>query len=156
MNEDLKRHLPTIAIVSVIGVLACAFALSQVLASAERMSVDDFSLAVFVVPCIAMVLCSFLIVATSEAIGRQLFLVVVGICLVAGLASLVVTSGWFSEPDVAAKLLANSGEGAAVTPPLDNAITVIRDVAAFVVAPTVGCIAGAWLGSRLHPMRRSA
>ena len=152
MSEEVKEHLPTVALVSALGVLGAAFALSRVHAAAGDMSVGAFSLAIFVIPCVVMVVCSFVIMLTASAIGRQLFLVVVGICFVAGIVSIFVTSAWFSDPELAALLLANSGEGAEVIPPMNNPLVAMRDVAAFVVAPTVGCIAGAWLGSRIHPM----
>ena len=51
--------------------------------------------------------------------------------------------------------VASSGEGAAIVPSMNNTLVAIRNVAAFVVAPTVGCIAGAWVGSRVHPMKSS-
>lgn len=154
MNDELKDHLPTIIATFAIGIAACAFALLQVYNNAGAMNVDMFSMAVWVVPCVFMVICSFVIMVTANAIGRKLFLVVVGVCFVAGVIEMVLTSTWFSNPDIVSALLANSGDGAEVVPPINNPIAVMRDIAAFIVAPTVGSIFGAWLGSRLHPMKR--
>lgn len=152
MNDEVRQHLTVIVAVFLLGIAATVFALMQVYGAAGTMDVGSFSNAVFLVPCIAMVICSFVIMLTARAIGRQLFVVVVGVCFVAGIVSMVVTSGWLSNPGIAELLLANSPDGTTITPPVENIVVVMRDIAAFIVAPTVGSIAGAWLGSRLHPM----
>ena len=152
MTEGFKRHLPLVVAVSLMGIATCAFALMQVANAASSMSVDGFSMYVILVPCIAMAVCSLVITITASEIGRQLYLAVVGVCFACGIVSMVVTSGWFSDPTISAQLVANSPEGTSITPPLQNPLIVLRDIAAFIVVPTVGCIAGAWLGSRLHPV----
>lgn len=154
MSEGLKRHLPVIVVVTLICLATAAFALSRVLAGASDMSARTFSLYIIVIPCAIMVVGAFAISFTAEEIGRQLFLTVVGICFVLGVACMVVTSTWMSDATIASQLLANSGDGAEITPILDSPLIILRDLAAFVVAPTVGLIAGAWVGSRVHPMRR--
>lgn len=155
MSDVVRQHAATIAVVCLLGVVASAFALLQVHDAAGSLDVSTFSSAIFVIPCVAMVICSFIIMMTANAIGRQLFAVVVLACFAAGVVSMVVTSGWLSDAAVVQQLLANSPEGTTVTPPVQNMVVVLRDIAAFVVAPTVGSIAGAWLGSRLHPMSSS-
>ena len=154
MNEYMKRHVPIIVVVSIVCAVSAAFVLMYLHGAAADMSLDAFSLAVFVVPCIAMVVASLVIVATSSFISRQLYVVALGICLAAGVVAMVVTSSWFQDPALTAALLANSPDGTEVTIPLRSPLIVLRDIAAYVVAPTVGCIAGAWIGSRLHPMER--
>ena len=152
MTESVRKHLPTIVVVAIIGIATTYLVLAQVLANAASLDVDAFSTWIFGVPCIVMFVCAAVIAATAHSIGRQLYLVVVAICLVAGLVCMVVTSGWLSDEATAALLLANSDADAVVTPILNSPILVLRDIAAFFVAPTVGLILGAWLGSRLHPM----
>ena len=152
MTEGLKRHLPVIVVVSLVGIATCVFALTQVLNSAAGLDLEAFSLYIILIPSIVMLVCSFVIALTANSIGRQLYLVVVGICFVTGIVSMVVTSGWVSDASISAQLLANSPEGTTVTPPLQSPLVVLRDLAAYIVAPTVGCIFGAWLGSRIHPV----
>ena len=152
MTEGLKRHLPVIVVVSLVGIATCVFALTQVLNSAGGLDLESFSLYIILIPSIVMLVCSFVIALTANSIGRQLYLVVVGICFVTGIVSMVVTSGWVSDASISAQLLANSPEGTTVTPPLQSPLVVLRDLAAYIVAPTVGCIFGAWLGSRIHPV----
>ena len=152
MTEGLKRHLPVIVVVSLVGIATCVFALTQVLGSVDKLDVDAFSLYIIIIPSVIMVVCSFVIALTANQIGRQLYLVVVGICFVTGIVSMVVTSGWLSDSAISAQLLANSPEGTTITPILQAPIIMLRDLAAYIVAPTVGCIFGAWLGSRIHPM----
>ena len=138
MSDEVREHLFVIIAVSVVGIIAAVFALMQVHANMANMDEGAFSWAVFLIPCVAMLVCSFAIMATANAIGRQLFVVVTGICLAAGVVAMVATSSWF-DPSM-------------TTPPLQNPITVIRNIAAYVVVPAVGSIAGAWVGSRIHPM----
>lgn len=138
MSQAVKQHLAVIVVVSLIGIATAVFALMQ--ARSAGLNADTLATAVWVIPCVVMVVASFVIMLTASSIGRQLFLVVAGICFVAGIVGMVVTSGWFSGTDV--------------TPPLQNPIIVMRDIAAFIVAPTVGSIAGAWIGSRVHPVGR--
>ncbi|MBQ9001215.1 MAG: hypothetical protein IJ087_05115 [Eggerthellaceae bacterium] len=155
MTEGFQKPLPVNVVVSFAGITPSAFALMQIANAASSMNVDSFSTYVIVVPCIAMVACSILITITASEIGRQLYLTVVGVCFVCGIVSMVVTSGWFSDPSISAQLLSNSPEGTSITPPLQNPLIVLRNLAAYIVAPTIGCIAGAWLGSRLHPVKSS-
>ena len=154
MNQHIKRHLPVIIAVSAVCAASAAFALSFLHGAASDMSLDAFSLAVFVVPCVAMVVASLVMVMTSSFLSRQLYVIALGICLAAGIVAMVVTSSWFQDPVITAALLANSPDGTQVTVPIQSPLIVMRNIAAYVVAPTVGCIAGAWIGSRLHPMER--
>ena len=155
MSDVVRQHLTVIVATCLLGIAVASFILLQVHDAAGSMDVSTFSLAIFIVPCIVMLVCSFIIMVTANAIGRQLFVVVVGICFATGIVCMVVTSGWLSDANVAAQLLANSPEGTTITPPIQNIVVVMRDIAAFIVAPTVGSIAGAWLGSRLHPIDRA-
>ena len=152
MTEGLKAHLPVIVVVSLLGIATGAFALLQVLNAAGSLDVDAFSLYIILIPGVIMVVCPFIITVTASQIGRQLYLIVVGICFVTGIVSMVVTSSWMQDPSVSAQLLANSPDGTQMTPVLQAPVIVLRDIAAFIVAPTVGCILGAWVGSRLHPV----
>lgn len=154
MSDDLKRHIPVIVVVTLVGIASCAFALMQVLNGvATGMDLSTFSTAIIVIPCIGMLLCSFFIAFSAPEISRNLYLIVLGICLVTGFASMFVTSGWMSNADIAAQLVANSPDGTEVVPIFRDTMIMIRDLAAFVVMPTIGCIAGAWVGSRVHPMK---
>lgn len=153
MTEGLKHHLPVIIIVSLIGIATGAFILMNVASNAADMSLDTFSLYVFVIPCIIMAICSLIIMMTASEIGRRLFVTVTGICFAVGVISMVITSSWFSDPTLVSQLLANSPEGTTVTPPIQSPLIVMRNIAAYIVAPTVGSILGAWIGSRMHPMK---
>ena len=155
VSDEVRQHLTVIVATCLLGIVAASFILLQIRNAAGSMDVSTFSLAIFIAPCIVMLICSFVIMVTANTIGRQLFIVVVGICFATGIVSMVVTSGWLSDAGIAAQLLANSPEGTTITPPIQNIVVVMRDIAAFVVAPTVGSIAGAWLGSRLHPIDRA-
>lgn len=155
MTDGMKRHLPVIIVVSIVCLASTCYALSRVLAGVPDMSVRTFSLYVIVIPCAAMVIGAFAVTFTADEIGRQLYITMLAICLALGIVCMVVTSSWMSDAGIAAQLLANSGDGAEITPILQSPLLVLRDIAAFVVAPTVGCIAGAWAGSRVHPMSRA-
>ena len=155
VSDVVRQHLTVIVAVSLLGIAVTVFALMQIRNAAGSMDASTFSLAIFVIPCAAMVICSFIIMLTAASIGRQLFVVVVGICFVAGIVSMVITSGWLSDANIVEQLLANSPADTTITPPIQNIVIVMRDIAGFIVAPTVGSIAGAWLGSRLHPMTAS-
>ena len=153
MSESLRNHLPVIVAVSVVGALTGAFALMQVRNGVAGMTVGTFDMLIIVVPCVIMLICSLIVAMTAKAIERSLYVTMMGICLALGLISMVVTSTWAANPDVAAALLANSGEGASLVPPANSPLIAMRNVAAYIVMPTVGCIAGAWIGSRMHPMQ---
>lgn len=155
MTEGLKEHLPIIIAVTLVGLGTAAFALSYVHGNVSNMNVSMFNTLIILVPCVVMFICSFIIAFTASEIGRQLYLIVVGICLACGVVSLVVTSFWAADANVAAALLANSGEGETLVPPSNAPIIVLRDIAAYFVIPTIGCIAGAWVGSRVHPVKAS-
>lgn len=152
MTDTVKQHLPIIVVVTLVGIATSYFLLSRVLAGISALDVDAFSTAVFLIPCIVMLVCSIVIVITSHAINRQLYLVVVGIALITGIASMIAANAWLLDPAISSALLANSPDGTVITPILNSPILVLRDIAAYVVIPTIGCILGAWLGSRLHPM----
>ena len=153
VSDELKRHLPIVIAVLAVGIVSGAILLLNVLNASSTLDVGTFSSLVFLVPCAIMVVCSFIIMLTAHEIGRNQFLIVTGTCFVAGLASMVVSSMWMSDATVAANLLANSPDGTTITPPVNSMVVVIRDIAAFIVAPTVGSILGAWIGSRVHPMK---
>jgi uncharacterized membrane protein YfcA len=152
MTDIVKQHLPTIAVVTLVGIATSYFLLSQVLGNVANMDVDGFSTAVFGIPCIVMFICSTIIVLTASGINRQLYIVVVAICMILGVISMLISNAWMLDKDITAALLANSPEGTTVTPILKNGMLILRDVAAYFVIPTVGSILGAWVGSRIHPM----
>ena len=141
MSDEVREHLPVIIAMSVVGIATATFALAQLHANQASVDLDTFSWAVFLVPCAAMLVCSFVIMLTAHTIGRQLFVIVTGICLATGIVAMVVTSSWF--------------DASVTTPPIQNPITVMRDIAAYIVAPAVGSIAGAWIGSLIHPMSKA-
>ena len=122
MTEGLRRHVPVIAVVSLLGIAIGAFALVSVLNNAPALSVESFSLYIIVIPCALMLVCSLAIMASASEINRQLFLVVAGICFASGIVSMVVTSIWLADPAVASALLANSPDGTTVTPPANAPI----------------------------------
>ena len=152
MSDTVRGHLPIIIVVTLVGVATGAFAMLQVASAASSLDVSTFSTLMLVMPCVVMLIGSFVIAATAVRIERQLYVVVLAICLALGLVSLVAASIIMSDASVASALLANSGEGAQVVPDTQSPMLVMRDIAAYVVMPTIGCIAGAWVGSRVHPM----
>ena len=153
MDAVVRNHLPVIVVVTLVGVITGCVALTFVHNSASTMDANLFSGLLFVVPCAIMLVCSFVIAFTAYEIGRQLYIVVLSICLILGVVSMLVGSAWLSDQSIAAQLLANSPADTVITPILKSPMTILRDIAAFVVVPTVGCILGAWAGSRVHPMR---
>lgn len=152
MTEALRRHLPVIVVVSLLGIATCFLVLSNVCGNAANMDVQSFENAVFIIPCIVMLVCSFIIMLTTSRIGRQLFVTVVGICLALGVIEMVLTSTWLTDPAITSLLLANSDSQTAIVAPIQSIVLIVRNIAAYFVAPTVGCILGAWIGSRIHPM----
>lgn len=155
MSDSVRQHLPVIAVVTVVGLATGAFAMMRVADAAAGLDLGTFSLLMLVAPCAVMLVGSFIIAATATRIERQLYVVVLATCLAAGLVSLVAAAAMTSDPAIAAALQANTADGTQVIPDTGSPILVLRDIAAYVVAPTVGCIAGAWVGSRLHPMSAS-
>ncbi len=153
MNAIVRNHLPVIAVVTVLGFVTGCIFMSLTHDAAANMSASMFSTTIFIIPCIVMLVGSFAIAFTANTIGRQLYVVVLAICLVCGVISMFVGSSWLSDPALSAQLLANSPDGSTVTPILQSPMTILRDVAAFIVVPTVGLIIGAWAGSRVHPMQ---
>ncbi|MBQ3329292.1 MAG: hypothetical protein IJG88_04995 [Eggerthellaceae bacterium] len=152
MDKDIRDNLPTIIVIWLIGVATCAFGLVLVRNNAASLDVGAFSWAVFLIPCAVMILAPFAITLVAQSIGKQLYLSMLGISVALGIIVMVITSGWMSDPDITAKLMANSDPSITIIPILQAPITMLRDVAAFIVCPTIGCIAGAWVGSRLHPV----
>ena len=126
--------------------------MSAVYNSVASMDYGTFSFLILFIPCAIMFSCSFVIMATAREIGRQMFLVMIIICLVTGFASVIVTSNWQTDPAVVDALLANSPEGTTIVPTMKMPITLIRNILSYFVVGTVGCIAGAWVGSRIHPL----
>ena len=154
MDSVVKKHLPFIIGITLLGIVATYFVYSWLHDSAvTTMSASTFSWWLFLVPCGIMLVCSFAIACTAEEIGRSLYVTVLAICLVLGIVTMCVASAWMSDPIIAESLLANSEEGTVIVPILKSPITILRDIAAWVVIPTVGCILGAWVGSRLHPLK---
>lgn len=139
MTDELKMHLPTIIAVTFVGIAVTFFALSALHDTVGSIGIGTLETMTFIVPCLVMIVGSFIIMATANAINRQLYVCVVVICLVTGAVATVLTNDWFV--------------GTELVPPLQNVVALIRNVAAFFVSPTVGCIGGAWVGSRLHPMK---
>lgn len=139
MTEELKLHLPTIIAVTFVCIIATYFALTSLHGAVDQVGLGALETMSFLVPSIVMVIGSLIIMATSHAVTRQIYVCIVVICLVTGAVATVLTNSWFVGTDL--------------VPPLQNFIALIRNLAAFFVAPTIGCIAGAWIGSRLHPMK---
>lgn len=154
MNAAIRKQLPVIIVVVLIGFITGCILMTLVHDSASSMGASQFSTIIFIIPCVIMLAGSFVIAFTADEIGRQLYIVSLALCLVCGAISMFVGSSWLSDPAIAEQLLANSPDGTVITPILNSPITIIRDIAAFVVVPTVGCVLGAWAGSRVHPMRR--
>lgn len=153
MDPIVKKHLPVIIGVTLLGVVATYFVYMWLHDTAyATMNAVSYSWWLFLVPCAVMLVCSFAIACTADEIGRQLYVAVLAICLVLGVVTMFIVSAWLSDPAITEPLLANSPEGTAITPVLKSPMTILRDVAAWIVIPTVGCILGAWVGSRLHPM----
>lgn len=152
MDEVVRKHLSVIIAITLLGLVTGYLAMTFVRDNAAVMNANSFALWVFLVPCVFILVCSFAIAATARQIGRQLYLVVLVVSLICGIISMIMASGWLSDPEISALLLANSPEETVITPILQSPITILRDIAAFVVLPTVGCIFGAWVGSRVHPM----
>ena len=153
MGEVVKSNLPVIIAATLLGIIAGYFAFKAIHDGVGGMDVALFSGLVFVIPCVIMLVASFAIAATAQEIGRQLYVVVLGICLVTGIVSMCIASGWMSDSAIAATLVANSEEGTILTPILKSPITILRNIASYVVVPTVGLIMGAWVGSRFHPLK---
>lgn len=152
IDNVLRKQLSVIILVTLVGVVSGYLLLSLVHDSAGTLNVDTFSSLMFFIPCILMFIGSFIVAATATEIGRQLYVASLAICLVTGVVSMFLSSAWMGDPTVASQLLANSPEGTVIVAPLRSAIIIFRDIAAFVVIPTIGNIFGAWIGSRLHPM----
>ena len=152
MTDIVKQHLPIIAVVTIVGIATTCFILTQVLTNVSSMDVDSFNTAAFGIPCIVMFICSTIIVLTAPGINRQLYIVVVAICMVLGVISMLALNFWMLDTSITTPLLANSPAGTTVTPVLKDGMLILRDVAAYFVIPTVGSILGAWVGSRIHPM----
>jgi len=152
MTDIVKQHLPVIVVVTLVGVATMYLVLSRVLAGVAGMDLGTFSTFTFGVPCVMIFVCSTVIALTSPGINRQLYVVIVGIGMVVGIASMIACNVWEHDSSITSALLANSPEGTTVTPILNSPILILRDIAAYFVAATVGSILGAWLGARLHPM----
>ena len=152
MSEDIRENLPTLIIAFALGIAACVFAFVQICNNAGSLDVNTFGILTFAIPFGLMIVIPFIIILTSQRIGRKLYLTIVGACFALGIVVLVLTSTLMSDPAISTQLLANSPEGTTIVPAVNSPIIVMRDIAASIVCPTVGCIAGAWIGSRLHPV----
>ena len=152
MSEGVKRHLKVIVLVTILGIACGSTLLVALKGSAGSMNVLAFDILTLVIPCFVMFVCAVAIMMSAEEIGTTLLMIVEVICFVCGMASLVVTSGWQADPDVATALLANSAEDATITPSLQNVFAIVRGAALFLFVPMIGSILGAWIGSRLHPV----
>ena len=153
MSDIVKNHLSVIIAATLLGIVAGYFAFKAIYDGIGGMDEVLFSGLVFGVPCAIMFIASFIVAVTAQEIGRPLYIVMLGICLVTGVVSMLVASNWMSDSTIAATLTANSKEGAVIVPILKSPITILRNIAAYVVVPTVGLILGAWVGSRIHPLR---
>ena len=152
MSEGLKNHLPVIIATAVLGILLGGLLMSVVKDNASLFNASAFSMLLIAVPCVIMFVASFVIMLTAREIGSRLLIVVEGICLVLGLVSMVVASSWEGDATIAAAVLANSGDGATLTPVLHSPFGIVRNIMLYLLVPMVASIAGAWLGSRLHPV----
>ncbi|MBE6472335.1 MAG: hypothetical protein E7Z99_01960 [Coriobacteriaceae bacterium] len=153
MKEDVRDNLTNIVVIWLIALFTCSFGLAWLYNNASTLTVGAFSWGVFLIPCAGMLLAPFAISLLADRIGRQLYVVMVVVSVAFGLVTMVVTSGWLADPGIQALLLANTPGLEEIVPILQSPITMLRDIAAFIVCPTVGCILGAWVGSRLHPVK---
>ena len=153
MSEYVRKQLPVIVAVFAIGIFTAGFALMQLRGSASGVDVDAFSTYSLVIPCVAIAICSLAIMLMANEIGRQLFVIVSSVCVIAGAISMIVVSVWLSDQSFAAQLLEHSAEGAVVVAPINAPLIIVRNIAAYFVCSVVGSIIGAWIGSRLHPVR---
>ena len=152
MDSVVRKQLPIIVVVTIVGFITAAIFMTIVRDSAGSLGASQFGWLVFIVPCVVMLVGSFIIAFTASEIGRNLYVVVLAICLVGGLISIFVANMWLSDSSITEALLANSDEGTVILPIFNSPIVILRDIAAFVVVPTVGCILGAWVGSKFHPL----
>lgn len=155
MKEQVRKHLPILIAIFAIGVLTGAFALMQVKNAVPGISVDAFNTIIMIVPCAIALICSFVSMMLASEIGKQLFIVTTMTSLFIGVVILIVTSVWMFDQSFAAQLLENSPEGSIVVPTINAPVMIVRNIAACFVCSVVGCIGGAWLGSRLHPVYAS-
>ncbi len=152
MSESVKKQLAFIAIVTIFGIAWCGILLGFLKSATSSLNVLTFDILTLVIPCVVMFVCALVIMMRADEIGSTLLLIVEVICFVCGMASLVITSSWQADPQVAEALLANSAEGATITPSLQNVFAIVRGAALFLFVPLMGSILGAWIGSRLHPV----
>lgn len=152
IDQVLRKQLSVIILVTVVGIVTGWFILSFVRDNAGTFDAGMFSALMYLIPCALMLIGSFVVAATATEIGRTLYIASLAICVTTGVISMFIVSAWMSDPAVTTLLLANSAEGTTIVPPLKSAMTIFRNVASYIVVPTVGCILGAWVGSRLHPM----
>ena len=152
MDSAVKRQLPVIIVVTLVGVITAVIFMTLVHDSAASLEASQFGWLAFLIPCAIMLIGSFAITFTASEISRQLYVVTLAICLLGGIAAMLVINAWQSDPETTSALLANSAEGATIIPTLKAPITILRDIAAFIVIPTVGCILGAWIGSKFHAL----
>ena len=152
MSPALKAHLPVIALVAVLGILCAAGLLTLVRDNAGMFNAGMFTFFLIAIPCVVMLICGFAISVTAKEIGSRLLTIVVAICVISGFASILVVSGWQGDSAISAAVLANSPEGATLTPIINSPFGIVRNVMLYLLCPAAGCVAGAWVGSRLHPV----
>ena len=124
MSEDIRENLPTLIIAFVLGIAICIFAFVQICNNAGSLDVNTFGTLTFVIPFGLMIVVPFVIILTSQRIGRKLYLVVVGTCFVLGIVVLVLTSTLMSDPAISTQLLANSPDGTVIVPATNSPIIV--------------------------------
>ena len=151
-NSSLKAHLPVIILIAVLGALSGSILLTVIRDNAAMFNAGTFTFTLIGLPCVIMVIASFIISVTAREIGSRMLVIVEAICVVLGIAATVVASGWQADPAITSVVLANSGDGATITPMTNSPFGIIRNVMLYLLCPMVGSVAGAWVGSRLHPV----
>lgn len=152
MSPALKGHLPVIILMAVLGIFSSVFFMTLVHDNAGAFNASIFNLLLTAIPCVAMVICSFIVAITAKEIGSRMLWIVTGICVIAGFASMVVVAGWQGDSEIVSAVLANSPSDTTITPITNSPFGIVRNVLLYVVCPMVGCVLGAWIGSRIHPL----
>lgn len=145
---DLRRTLPALVIITIACVILGATLLGFVHDHASDLTVKTYELLLMAIPAALMLVGSFLTMFFAD-INKTVFVTVVFTCIVVGLVGLGITGTWLNDPAFTSALLANSPADAVLSSPISTPFKVFRDFALFAFTPMVGCIAGAWVGSRI-------
>lgn len=146
--SDLKRTLPALVVITIACVVLGAGLLGFLHDHASSLNAKTYELLLMVIPAVLMLLGSFLTMFFAN-INKTVFVTVVFTCVVVGLVGLGISATWLNDPAFTSAILANSPEGSTLSSPISTPFKVFRDFALFAFTPMVGCIAGAWVGSRI-------